>query len=671
MGDSHKPYSSASSRSHSLYIGLDVDSIPSSILNFVDALRDTNHDFAAVPLITPVASHALLKSTTRILPPFSHDQLYVDSAEFVDYITGIISNAMLRLDSPNHQERFRAEQIVKQEVAWAGHIGLASLLLPTPPAHAPNYARVVNFILTSLPYVTLWIRIPLTSLETSPASPSATTAPPQTPAAAPTAATDSDNADRSAAVMWNRWNALRCACDHSSRLGVALSIPPTLPSPPHLAIWLAEPIKSLVLQKQAFVSNPKGYPVLSRRHQGFVRAVMEAHQPYILLANLTSGTLPSSSGGITAYASYVRHLWDTRPEPDKAERFAKGYKDHLQAPLQPLMDNLESSTYEVFEKDPVKYNQYELAIAAALRDRVPDGSTEITTIMVLGAGRGPLVDRALRAADTTGRIVKVVALEKNVNAVVGLNRKKVQEWGDRVTVVFGDMRGWRPEERADILVSELLGSFGDNELSPECLHPAIPHLLKPTGISIPSSYSAYVAPLTSHKLHSEVAGYKDLKGWETPYVVKFGQVRWEKIERCWTFEHTTADTEDYSGVHDRHCSLTFQLSESMLIHGLAGFFDSVLYKDITISIHPDWHSPGMFSWFPIFFPLRIPVFVTANHSVQVNMWRLSDQRKVWYEWCVVPLLKELGTGDGESIVAAAGGGSVLHNPGGRSYWIGL
>lgn len=34
-----------------------------------------------------------------------------------------------------------------------------------------------------------------------------------------------------------------------------------------------------------------------------------------------------------------------------------------------------------------------------------------------------------------------------------------------------------PTEKADIFVSELLGSFGDNELSPECLDGA-QHLLK-------------------------------------------------------------------------------------------------------------------------------------------------------------------------------------------------
>ena len=42
-------------------------------------------------------------------------------------------------------------------------------------------------------------------------------------------------------------------------------------------------------------------------------------------------------------------------------------------------------------------------------------------------------------------------------------------WGNRVTIVSSDMREWQAPEKADILVSELLGSFSDNELSPECL----------------------------------------------------------------------------------------------------------------------------------------------------------------------------------------------------------
>lgn len=42
-------------------------------------------------------------------------------------------------------------------------------------------------------------------------------------------------------------------------------------------------------------------------------------------------------------------------------------------------------------------------------------------------------------------------------------------WGHLVEVVSCDMRHWDAPEKADIIISELLGSFGDNELSPECL----------------------------------------------------------------------------------------------------------------------------------------------------------------------------------------------------------
>lgn len=61
--------------------------------------------------------------------------------------------------------------------------------------------------------------------------------------------------------------------------------------------------------------------------------------------------------------------------------------------------------------------------------------------------------------------------------------QKEDMWGDKVTVISSDMRQWDPPNKADILVSELLGSFGDNELSPECLDGA-QHLLKGNGFEI-------------------------------------------------------------------------------------------------------------------------------------------------------------------------------------------
>lgn len=53
------------------------------------------------------------------------------------------------------------------------------------------------------------------------------------------------------------------------------------------------------------------------------------------------------------------------------EKFARGYEDYLQCPLQPLMDNLESQTYEIFEKDPVKYREYQNATYEAIKAIIP------------------------------------------------------------------------------------------------------------------------------------------------------------------------------------------------------------------------------------------------------------------------------------------------------------
>ena len=45
-------------------------------------------------------------------------------------------------------------------------------------------------------------------------------------------------------------------------------------------------------------------------------------------------------------------------------------------------------------------------------------------------------------------------------------------------------------------------------------------------------------------------------------------------------------------------------------------------------------SKDMISWFPIFFPLKTPIYVPDDAEIEVSMWRHTDDRKVWYEWIV-------------------------------------
>lgn len=224
------------------------------------------------------------------------------------------------------------------------------------------------------------------------------------------------------------------------------------------------------------------------------------------------------------------------------EEFSHTYWDVLQSPLQPLMDNLETQTYEVFENDKIKYVQYQDAIYKALVNRA-----DLITLCVVGAGRGPLVAAALKAAELAGRKVKVLVVEKNPNAIVTLRNRRgnayaVQEWRDQdVSIYHTDMRAWAPPCSIDLVISELLGSFGDNEGSPECLD-CLSRILRPGGISIPCNSISYLAPVSSHKCWTLAVTVE--KKPECPYVVMMHNAAvLAEPQAAFSFYHPTASID--------------------------------------------------------------------------------------------------------------------------------
>ena len=164
--------------------------------------------------------------------------------------------------------------------------------------------------------------------------------------------------------------------------------------------------------------------------------------------------------------------------------------------------------------------------------------------------------------------------------------------------------------------------------------------------------------------------------------------------------------------------MTFHIPHAGLLHGLAGYFEAHLYANVGLSIHPenmDRVSPDMFSWFPLFFPFKEPLFLPSGAELDVGIWRLTDKDKVWYEWCAEAFLPtddavaatansmgrspsgsgQPSAGGGPAAIASpyadapfspiypthgnpyASGGRVkigqtrLHNPGGAASFVGL
>ncbi|XP_063079914.1 protein arginine N-methyltransferase 5 [Engraulis encrasicolus] len=616
--------------------GRDLDCVP-EVTDTVAAVAKYGFDFLCMPIF-----HPRFKRESELEPVKSRpgaktrSDLLLSAREWNTLTVGKLS-PWIDVDSELTTVRNNSEQAMVQELNYCAYLSLPAFMIPLTTPHFANMARVLlSHIQTGHHLTTFWIRVPLMDpedmlddiVENAPSS---------------------SNSDEE--KTWHWWNSFRTLCDYNKRVCLAIEIVSDVPSDAVIEKWLGEPIKAAILPTSIFLTNKKGFPVLSKAHQRVIVRLFKLDVQFIF-----TGTSQHSERDFRVYLQYLEYLNQSRPAPNSYDMFSKGYEDYLQSPLQPLMDNLEAQTYEVFEKDPVKYSQYQDAVFKCLLDRVPEEEkdTNVQVLMVLGAGRGPLVNASLKAAKQANRKLRVYAVEKNTSAVITLENVVFEEWGDQVTVVSCDMREWKAPEKADIIVSELLGSFGDNELSPECLDGA-QHLLKEGGVSIPCSYTSFLAPLSSSKLYNEVRACRERDKhpechFETPYVVRLHNFQqMAPALPCFTFVHPTDNTNN-----NRYICLRFNAASSTVIHGFAGYFEATLYKDVMLSIRPETHSTGMFSWFPILFPLKQPLPVERGEHVSVRFWRCNNGRKVWYEWAVTEPFC-----------------SPIHNPAGRSYTIGL
>lgn len=624
-----------------LVCGLDFAAV-TDIRTSIDQATASGYEYVCIPIVHPRFKREFFLDPVKNRPgPFTRSDIVLNSSDWNCAVVGKLCT-YLDMESDDLERRKTSENILNQELVYSIHLALPAVLIQLNRPDNVNLARFISTKLVSRSNCVrqVWVQVPMTAYSV----------------AANYYRQNKENEPEP--NTWEWWDTFRSICNFDSKLYVALEVTADLPCDLYISRWLGEPVKCLIISTEIFLTNKRGFPVLPKAHQNVIKA-MAGIDAQILV----TGARRHES--MKHYVQYLDHLWQQSSViADPIYAYARGYEDYLQCPLQPLMDNLESQTYEVFEKDPVKYSEYQRAIYMTLLDRVPfeEKDTNVQIVMVVGAGRGPLVTAAIHAANKADRQIRIYAVEKNPNAVVTLQMQREEIWHNQVTVVSGDMRSWEPPELADILVSELLGSFGDNELSPECLD-GVQKCLKENGVSIPCKYTSYLNPIQSSKLYNEVRLSKEkdkhqLAHFEAPYVVhQQNRFNIAPPQPVFTFTHPNRDEMNDN---TRYVTLIFDVEIDSVLHGFSGYFDTVLYqdkekdKDIILSIVPETHSRGMFSWFPIFFPIKEPVPLKADQKLVVHFWRLSDKKNVWYEWTI-------------SSPVALG----IHNMNGRSYTIGL
>ncbi|KRX47542.1 Protein arginine N-methyltransferase 5 [Trichinella murrelli] len=432
--------------------------------------------------------------------------------------------------------------------------------------------------------------------------------------------------DETADDAWHLYHQLRTACGNDARLEVALEIGADLcDNMQILDRWTGESIGCLIIPSKVFQTSPGGdLPTVSEFHRQLLSILFARTSRAILEFDSEQlDTIP-----VNEYSFCVRNLY---------------------LPLQPLFEDLSAATYEVFETDSVKYMQYEMAIKEAISDKISGNDFHfilcISNVIVCGAGRGPLVTAVLKALEHFAiPAFQLIAVEKNINAVSTLDHLNKTKWNRKVHIVHSDVRKFKPPAKADIIVSEMLGSFGDNELSPECLYEAM-KFLKPDGVCIPQFYQSYLSPVHAPKLHYNAAQYRKQVEYNdalecgyvvypaTAFVIDYPKPLFpftHKSERrltCATYINVAMLKGDGKCI-----VLKFRSEIDCELSGFLGYFYCILYKDHALSILPSNHTPNMRSWFSMFFPLVTPVMVKAGAEIEIHFWRNTGHGKVWYEW---------------------------------------
>lgn len=548
-----------------------------------------------------VFQQARVSTDLTVPPPKSHD-VNIFAGPHVKNSIGLVASWI----EIEHEDDLIAEfsrQVLHHEIEYAKFIGLKHIIIPPPKnlLRLPRFSSTMLDVLAGTEHHQITISVSLPICE------------------------ESEESALDPLSTWDMWNSIRTSVDYNQRLKISLALTKSA-LPLNVADrWFAEPVSCILMSSSIFLINNNGYPVLSKPNQQVLH-MFHPKGSVLLLHGLEKAPEDVDSSSYMQYLNYI--IVKNQPELSKIDKFGINHNDVLLPPLQPLHTNLDDFTYNVFEQDHQKYDLYGKAIYAALMDL---SNLSKINIAIVGAGKGGLVESASNAIDKLQLASKceLVVIEKNTCAIMYLEQRNQKDWGSRVEILHMDMRDWAPKVRYNLIISELLGSFGCNELSPECLAPLEKHLDPQNGVFIPQEYTSHIAPVFTPNLHHALESKRDPTVFHRQYVVKLKEFAFcsNKVNELWSFRHPDAVPR-----FKKTAITTFKIRNKTVVHGLAGYFTARLYKDICLSIKPDTHTVDLISWFPLFFPLEQAMYLTDDTELEVSMERQCSQGSVWYSW---------------------------------------
>ncbi len=284
--------------------------------------------------------------------------------------------------------------------------------------------------------------------------------------------------------------------------------------------------------------------------------------------------------------------------------------------------------------DPVRMQAYKKAIFQIIKPG--------DIVIDLGTGTGILGLWAIQAG-----AARVYAIEKTNAIELAKSIAQANHCQDKMVFMQKNSLQVSLPEKADVLISETLGSFAIDENTLLFTNDARKRLLKENGKILPQGFDIFACPVESKQAYEKIDFWRHIEGLDfSPAFDLFsGKIMIEQInkqcllseaKKIASFDLMQDNNPDF---HSRHY---FPIKKAGKIHGIAGWFTVYLSDNITIDTAP---GKAITHWKQAFFPFRESIDVIKNDvldwSVKISGTQPdSDDCKIHYQYRCTQLKNE-------------------------------
>jgi len=275
--------------------------------------------------------------------------------------------------------------------------------------------------------------------------------------------------------------------------------------------------------------------------------------------------------------------------------------------------------------DRIRTSAYQKAILETVK--------EGDVVVDLGTGTGILAFFACQAGARRVYAIEreeIIEVAKEIARANGLKKRIVFIKDVSTEVIL--------PEKVDVIISEILGSFALEENLLQFIPDARDRFLKPKGVLIPSSIEMFLAPVEASDIYNQIDFCT-----ENLYGVNFLPVREMTINNSYIesidpggflaspLSINYIDFYKADGETPLNSSVSFEVKRAGTLHGLVGWFEAQLSKNILLSTAP--HAP-ITHWKNTFFPIEKPLTVSEANTIELNIRAAPRENSVIWSWRV-------------------------------------